>query len=289
MQETFLNYIKSQKGLSDNSIKAYGKDVERFLEYLSEEELQLEGLQRHQFRGFLAELNYRKLSKTTINRVLAGVKCYIEFLVRGGYKDTAGILELEGLRTPEHLPTFLYEKEVAELVDFECKTRLDFRDRLILQMLFSTGMRVSELVAVNLTDISFSQKEIRTIGKGNKERIVLFNDKCKRFMDEYLAIRGEFRSEPTERALFLNDRGGRLSDRSVRTILKNRMYDTSIRAKISPHSLRHSFATALLRNGADVKSVQTLLGHSNLSTTQIYTHLTLDELKDVHSHFHPHG
>lgn len=288
-QEKYLAYLRSQKGLSERSVEAYRKDMERFLAYLRKEGLDSQQIERAHFRAFLAELNYQRLSKSTINRIIAGVKSYIRFLVREGERDQADILEVESLKRPKHLPKFLFEKEVQELLDFECKDKSDYRDRLIIELLFSTGMRVSELVSVDVTDISHKAREIRITGKGNKERIVLFSKKCSEILDSYLKIRGQFPVLPGERALLLNVRGGRISDRSVRSILERRVKSSSLNRGVSPHALRHSFATFLLGKGADIKTVQSLLGHANLSTTQIYTHLTLEELKEVHATFHPHG
>ncbi len=285
----FITYLQAQKGLSPKSVTAYTKDVSMFLDFLKNENLELNNLERQNMRAFLAECNHRGLSKNSINRILSGIKSYTRFLCRNGYKDTAGILEIESQRKPEHLPNFLFEKEVNELADFECNTSQDYRDKLIIELLFATGLRVAELVSINLTDISYKMREIRITGKGNKERIVLFSQQCEKILSSYLQIRASFKPQPTENALLLNNRGTRLSDRSIRNILNQRIINTAVHKKISPHTLRHSFATYLLQNGADIKTVQTLLGHSNLSTTQIYTHLTLEELKDVHATFHPHG
>lgn len=285
----FITYLQAQKGLSPKSVTAYTKDVSMFLDFLENENLELNNLERQNMRAFLAECNHRGLSKNSINRILSGIKSYTRFLCRNGYKDTAGILEIESQRKPEHLPNFLFEKEVNELTDFECNTNQDYRDKLIIELLFATGLRVAELVSINLTDISHKMREIRITGKGNKERIVLFSQQCEKILSSYLQIRASFKPQPTENALLLNNRGTRLSDRSIRNILNQRIINTAVHKKISPHTLRHSFATYLLQNGADIKTVQTLLGHSNLSTTQIYTHLTLEELKDVHAIFHPHG
>lgn len=285
----FVTYLQAQKGLSQKSVTAYTKDVSMFLDFLENEHLELNNLERQNMRAFLAECNHKGLSKTSINRILSGIKNYIRFLCRNGYKDSAGILEIESLRKPEHLPNFLFEKEVNELADFECRTNRDYRDKLIIELLFATGLRVAELVSINLTDISYKMHEIRITGKGNKERIVLFNQRCEKALNSYLQVRSSFNPHPTEKALLLNSRGTRISDRSIRNILNQHIVNTAIHKNISPHALRHSFATYLLQNGADIKTVQTLLGHSNLSTTQIYTHLTLEELKDVHATFHPHG
>ena len=287
--EPFITYLQAQKGLSEKSVTAYIRDVSMFLDFLQAENLCIEKLERSNIRAFLAECNHKKLSKTSINRILSCIKSYIRFLCRNGYKDTAGILEIESQKKPEYLPSFFFEKEVKELADFECTTSQDYRDKLIIELLFATGLRVAELVSINLTDISPKMREIRITGKGNKERIVLFHKQCEKTLSAYLTVRNEFKPLSTENALLLNNRGTRLSDRSIRNILNQRLITTAIHKNISPHTLRHSFATYLLQNGADIKTVQTLLGHSNLSTTQIYTHLTLEELKDVHKTFHPHG
>lgn len=287
--EPFITYLQAQKGLSEKSVTAYVRDVSMFLDFLQAENLSVEKLERSNIRAFLAECNHKKLSKTSINRILSGIKSYIRFLCRNGYKDTAGILEIESQKKPEYLPSFLFEKEVKELADFECTASQDYRDKLIIELLFATGLRVAELVSINLSDISLKMREIRITGKGNKERIVLFHKQCEKTLNDYLSVRSDFKPSLTENALLLNNRGTRLSDRSIRNILNQRLITTAIHKNISPHTLRHSFATYLLQNGADIKTVQTLLGHSNLSTTQIYTHLTLEELKDVHKTFHPHG
>lgn len=285
----YLLYLKTQKGLSDNTLTAYKNDIDRFFRYLKSEKLTIETIDRSNFRSFLAELNSEKLNKRSINRIISGIKNYIQFRIRLGYKDTADIMEVELLKEQKYLPEFLFEREADELLSFEGNDKYDTRDHLILELLYSTGVRVSELVNINIVDVAFKSREIRVTGKGNKQRIVLFGNTCKAALDKYLLIRSEFNPVPGERALLLNHRGKRISTRGIRNIIDKRIIRTSINKNISPHSLRHSFATALLKNGADIKTVQLLLGHSNLSTTQIYTHMTLDELKKIHATFHPHG
>lgn len=287
--ENYLKYITVQKGLSQNSINSYKKDLLKFSEYLNKESLKIEGLQRYQFRGFLADLNKEKLSTTTINRILASIRGFIKYKIRFDYKDSAGILEIESQKTSRYLPTFLFDDEIKELINFECKSKWDYRDRAIFELIVSTGIRISELVNLNLSHFNNFNYEIRILGKGNKERIVLYGDKCKTYLNEYLKIRSTFLPGNNENALFLNNSGKRLSDRGVRFILTKRTDEMAMKKKISPHSLRHSYATLMIKNGADIRTVQILLGHSSLSTTQIYTHLNLDELKDVHYKYHPHG
>ena len=287
--ENYLKYLIVQKGLSENSVKSYKKDLTKLAEYLTKESLELDKIKRYQFRGFLAELNREKLSNTTINRVLAAIKGFIKYKIRYGYKDSAGILEIESLKKKNYLPTFLFNEEIEELLNFDCEKKEDYRDKALFALILSTGLRVSEAVSLNINDIIENNFEIRVIGKGNKERIVLYGQKCLDYINKYLSVRNEFLKKNDTPALFLNSQGERLSDRGMRLIVEKRTMQIALNKKISPHSLRHSFATLLVKNGADIRSVQILLGHASLSTTQIYTHLSLDELKDIHYKYHPHG
>jgi integrase/recombinase XerD len=287
--EKFLTFLKVQKGLSDNTYTAYQKDLIKFESYLKSESLDLEGFKRHEFRGFLADLNRQKLSNKTINRILSSIKGFIKYKIRYGYIDSANILEVESPKTGKHLPKFLFEEEMDELISFECRKKEDYRDRALFELIFSSGLRVSELTSLDIGQISSREKSIRITGKGNKERTVLYGEKCSGFISEYLKKRGEFYPSNDEKALFLNTRGKRLGQRGVRYILNRKTRQIALKKNISPHSLRHSFATALIRNGADIRTVQFLLGHSSIATTEIYTHLGLDELKDIHYKYHPHG
>lgn len=285
--EKYLLYLSSQKGLSQNTIISYRNDLMKFCDYLTNERLDFENIKRIHFRGFLAELSKNKMDKKSINRILAGIKGFVRYKIRYGYKDKANILEVESQKTSKYLPKFLFEEEFDELINFNCSKKEDFRDRAIFELIFATGLRVSELTLLNVSDISSFNNQIKIIGKGNKERIVLYGEKCKNIIKDYLKVRKDF--SPKDNTLFLNQKGAPLSQRGIRHILDKRIKEVSLKKKISPHSLRHSFATAMIRNGADIRTVQTLLGHSSLATTQVYTHLGLDELKDIHYKFHPHG
>lgn len=287
--DDFLKYLQAQKGLQENSIISYKKDLQKFNEYLKKENLDINSLKRFEFRGFLAELNHEKLNNKSINRILSAIKGFIKYKIRFGYKDTASILEIESLKTSKYLPKFLYDDEMEQLISFECKSKEDYRDRAIFELLFSTGIRISELVNLNMNQFKIIDKKIKILGKGNKERIVLYGEKCKKYLEEYFHIRNQFLQNDDCEALFLNKDGNRLSDRGIRYILYKRIEEIALNKNISPHSLRHTFATSLLKNGADIRTVQILLGHSSLATTQIYTHLSLDELKDIHYKYHPHG
>ncbi len=286
--DNYINYLKSQKGVSDNCIKAYFNDLMKFHDYLKNENLSLDNLKRHEFRGFLAELSRLKLKNSTINRILASVKGYIRYKTRFGFYDSAGILEVDSLKNKKYLPKFLFENEVEDLIGFPCVSKEDYRDRAMFELIFSTGLRVGELIRLDIIHLNGKKNEINVIGKGNKERIVIYGRRCKDYLDEYLKVRDKFMPKDKD-ALFLNNGGRRLSDRGVRFLLDKRITQIAFAKSISPHSLRHSFATCLIRNGADIRMVQTLLGHASLATTQIYTHLNIDELKDIHYKYHPHG
>lgn len=288
--ESYLDYLKSQRGLSLNSISSYAKDLQRFYQFLKREGVSLDGLERYRFRAFLAELNAERLSPSTINRIISAVKGLIRYRLRAGYADSGSILEIESLKKGQYLPLFLFENELSQLLGFTCKKKEDFRDHLLFELLFATGLRISEAVSLNVSSPDMQGRQIKVLGKGSKERIVLFSRECAKSLHYYLEqVREQFKPATGEEALFLNLQGSRLSARGVNYLLDKRVQEQALVKKISAHALRHSFATSLLKNGADIRTVQTLLGHSQLSTTQIYTHLGLDELKDMHYRFHPHG
>jgi site-specific recombinase XerD len=284
--DKYVEYLSSQKGLSKNSIKSYQSDLLKFQEYLSSENLSFDNIKRSDIRGFLSELNNNNMSKTSINRIISSLKGFIKFNIRFGYRDKAGILEMESQKTSKYLPVFLFDDEFDKLISFDCSKKEDFRDRAIFELIFCTGLRVTELINLNIEDLDGSN-ELKIIGKGNKERLVIFGSRCGHYLEEYQKNRCKYKAKSN--ALFLNHLGERLTDRGVRFLLDKRISEISINKNISPHSLRHSFATCLIRNGADIRTVQTLLGHASISTTQIYTHLGLDELKDIHYKYHPHG
>lgn len=283
----YLDYLSSQKGSSENTKKSYQKDLTKFFNYLESENIDFSEMKRSDFRSFLAELNRGKLENSSINRMISSIKGYVKYKKRFGYIDKSGILEIESLKTKKYLPNFLFDEEYSKLISFARNNKEDYRDIALFELIFSTGLRVSEAVSLQLSDVRNKNGEITIIGKGDKQRTVIYGDKFKKALSEYLAIRDQF--NPKTNSLFLNNKGGALSDRGVRYILEKRIKETALLKNISPHGLRHSFATTLIRNGADIRTVQILLGHSNLSTTEIYTHLGLDELKDIHYKYHPHG
>ncbi len=285
--DNYISYIDAQKGLSHNTQISYNNDLHIFYEYLKRENIYINSITRSNFRNFLFHLNSEKYSSTSVNRIISAIKGFIKYKIRYGYEDSASILEVELQKTKKHLPVFLFDDELNQLISFNCSKKEDFRDKAIFELIFATGVRVSELVSVNCYDIN-SNREIKIKkGKGNKERVVIYGEFCELILASYLKYRDEF--NPNDDALFLNHSGNRLSERMIRYIINKRIDEVSMIKKISPHSLRHSFATSMVRNGANIRSVQSLLGHESIATTQIYTHLTPDDIKDTYKRFHPHG
>ncbi len=291
--EKFIDYLASQKGLSDNTVKGYTKDLNAFFDYFIDKKIESD-LRRDDFRGFISDLITKGNSNSSINRILAALKGFTKYKLRSGDKTFSVILDVDSLKQKKHLPNFLFDREVDILLDFECLSVFDYRDKAIIELLFSTGLRCSEALSLRISDIKKNNFNLRIKGKGSKERIVIYNKYSQDIIFQYLTLRKEtelsknINSSP-ESPLFINSKFKPLGDRSVRKIIEQRIEQSALVKNISPHSLRHSFATSLLRNGADIRTVQMLLGHSKISSTQIYTHLTTDQLKDMHYKYHPHG
>lgn len=286
--EKFLTFIDIEKNYSPHTILNYKLDLVEFVDFI--EDKPLEKVEYNDFRRFLAQLRSNQFKPRTLARKLSSIRSLFKFLQREGYiKENPAVL----LMTPKldkTLPKFLSEVEMTQLI--EAPKLLKYagqRDRAIFETLYSSGLRVSELVGLNIDHIDFIGNIIKVMGKGKKERIVPIGDQALKEIREYLKARPVNKEGVKERAVFLNKNGRRLTDRSIRNIINKHVLLTSMKMKVSPHVVRHSFATHLLNRGADLRSVQELLGHVNLSTTQIYTHITTDRLKSVYDKAHPHA
>lgn len=285
--EKFLFFLEIERNYSPHTILNYKLDLMEFVRFI--EEKPLEKVIYNDFRRFLAQLRSQQYKPRTLARKLSSIRSFFKFLQREGYiKENPAVL----LMTPKldkTLPHFLSEKEIVDLIEApSIMQSAGQRDRAIFETLYSSGLRVSELVGMNVEHIDFIGNVIKVLGKGKKERIVPIGDRALKAIHNYLASR-PFKEEGKERAVFLNKSGRRLTDRSIRNIINKHLLTTSVKMKVSPHVIRHSFATHLLNRGADLRSVQELLGHVNLSTTQIYTHITTDHLKSVYDKAHPHA
>lgn len=283
--EKFLSFLEIEKNYSPYTILNYKLDLIEFVEFI--EDKPLEKVEYNDFRRFLAQLRSNQFKPRTLARKLSSLRSLFKFLQREGYiKENPAVL----LMTPKLdkiLPHFLSELEMTQLIEApELLKTAGQRDRAIFETLYSSGLRVSELVGLNVGHIDFIGNVVKVMGKGKKERIVPIGDKALKEIRNYLSTR-KVKDENQARAVFLNKNGARLTDRSIRNIINKHLLSTSVKMKVSPHVVRHSFATHLLNRGADLRSVQELLGHANLSTTQIYTHLTTDRLKSVYDKAHP--
>ncbi len=298
-QEEFLQYLKSVRGASQHTLRAYRKDLGQLLDFLSgnDEVNSWEDVSDAHLRRFLGNLSERGKAQTSLARKLSCFRSFFTYLCQHKGLPLNPTVGLVSPRLPRRLPQFLDPGEIEKLLAAPPKDiPLGLRDRAILEMLYSTGLRVSELVSLSLNQIQ-GQAELRVRGKRDKERVVFLGAPAIEALDNYLRIgrqalaKGGKKSERTgkgkDEAVFLNRRGGRLTDRSVRRILHKYIMLTCARHGLSPHSLRHTFATHLLEGGADLRVIQELLGHSSLSTTQIYTHTSLRHLKEVYSRTHP--
>lgn len=281
--DKFIRYLQIEKEMSVHTIRNYTIDLMAFAEFLGDKKI--EEVDYLTLRKFLAHLRSMNLNKSSIARRISCLRSFFKFLMREGYIKTNPISGLSTPKKEKKLPAFLEENEVVKLLEVPADDLAGSRDKAVLETLYSSGMRVSELTAINVDNVDFVAEVVKLYGKGKKERLVPIGNKALRVIRNY---RGKLPKKFSSRkALFLNKRGERFSDRSVRQIVEKYILMISKKENISPHTLRHSFATHLLNRGADLRAVQELLGHANLSTTQIYTHVTTERLKDVYDKVHP--
>ncbi|MEW6698571.1 MAG: tyrosine recombinase XerC [Bacillota bacterium] len=290
----FIDFLKLQKNFSDHTVEAYQKDLFDGLDYFATvlavpvEQIQPSAINGRLLRGFLASLQQRKLSRATVARKLASWRSFFRFIYNHGVVKANPMLRMANPKQEKRLPIFLYQEEAGQLVEApETTTSLGLRDRALLELLYATGIRVSELVTLDRHDIELNRGYLRVMGKGSKERLVPIHDRAVAALEHYMRHVRPGIAQQDCSSLFVNYKGTRLSDRGVRKIIDKYCRQVGLNNNISPHAIRHSFATHLLDNGADLRSVQELLGHVSLSTTQIYTHVTKQKLKKVYKLHHP--
>jgi integrase/recombinase XerC len=286
----FLAYLRHEKNASPHTVAAYGRDLREVAAYLKGREVRWDKAGNVVLRGYLAELHEKKRKRSTIGRKLAALRSFYDFCVRTKRiaENPAKILATP--RQDKRVPSFLTEDETAELLDLPRSSEpLDLRDKAILELFYATGIRVSELVGIEAADIHFGERLVRVRGKGKKERIVPFGGKAREALEAYGRARAGLAREGAAggAAFFLNYRGGRLTARSVQRMVLKYIRRTAVSRRISPHSLRHSFASHLLGRGADLRVIQELLGHASLATTEKYTHVDLRQLLSVYKKSHP--
>jgi integrase/recombinase XerD len=290
--DLFLNYLVVEKGLAGNTLESYSRDIVKYLEFLESRGCGTpDKIRSLDVATFIASLKDAGLGARSRARALSSVRMFHRYLVIENYCETNPSTIIEAPRTIRKLPEVLNLREVDALLAAAAGTdAVDIRDRSMLDLLYATGLRVSELVALKLANVNTTAGYLLTYGKGDKERLVPMGESASSSVAEYIrTVRREQDRKGDNQFLFLTRLGDRMSRQSFWNIIKKRAKQAGISKNISPHTLRHSFATHLLENGADLRSVQIMLGHADLSTTQIYTHVTRERLKKIHEQFHPRG
>lgn len=284
-KEAFSLYLEIERNLSPHSIRAYRQDLDMFHAFLAEQPL--EEVDYRTLRRFLGFLKQQGYERSTIARRMAALRTYFRFLARERMVKGNPAVGLQSPKQARKLPHFLDWEELQRLLATPGQSALGLRDRALLELLYATGMRVSEIAELSIRQLNWEEAEIRVVGKGTKERMVLMSESAMRHVRRYLeTARPLLKPVDTDR-LFLNRQGKPLSSRSIDRMLKLHARNAGITKPVSPHTMRHTFATHLLEGGADLRVVQELLGHSSLSTTQIYTHVSQDRLRQVYQQAHP--
>jgi tyrosine recombinase XerC len=288
----FVTYLKIERNYSQHTVDSYELDLSDFVKFLADENGTLppiEDVDHLTIRSYLANLQERHLARSTVVRRLSSLRSFYKYLCRHGYLDTDPTSALSSPKIQRRLPEFLEISEVELLLSAPDRNDIiGLRDQAILELLYTTGMRVSELLSLNLPDIDMVNAIVKVRGKGKKERIIPIGGPAMSALNEYIKRHSELAGDKSIQAIFLSERGNRIPDsKSIGRRITKYAQSVGIKKKITPHTFRHTFATHLLNAGADLRSVQELLGHTNLSTTQIYTHVTADRLKKVYEKTHP--
>ena len=292
MEEYFINFLKTlklEKNYSNLTILNYGKDLKLFNQFLKDEKIyDIKKIDYQIVRRYLVFLYDREYSRKTISRHISTLRSFFKYLASQKKINKNPMNLISNPKQEKKLPKFLYYDQVEKLLDIpDVNDPFGLRDKTILEILYSTGIRVSELINIKIQDIDFNRNTIKILGKGNKERYVIFGKVLKDILDKYLKEARPVLVKDDNNYLILNRFGKKISARGVEDILNKVVRNGGLDYHISPHTLRHTFATHMLDNGADLKSVQELLGHSNLSTTQVYTHVTNERLRSVYLKTHP--
>lgn len=292
--QQFIRYLQIEKNASQHTVDSYRADIELFVSFARSQgvcEAIFENVTSVLIRAYLADLKQKEYARTTIARRIASLRSFFRFLCREELVTGNPFSAIHTPKLAKRLPSFLDVGEVTELLRLPKPNLLGYRDTAILELLYASGLRVGELVGLSLQDVDTASQYLLVYGKGAKERIVPVGRVALTALQRYLThsrsvLSAKYKNKPHQK-LFVNSQGGPLTDRSVRRIVDKYVTMLALHKKVSPHTLRHTFATHLLNNGADLRSVQEMLGHVNLSTTQLYTHITKDKLKAVYSNAHP--
>ncbi|SUM72144.1 tyrosine recombinase XerC [Staphylococcus hominis] len=287
IQKKFLNMLKVERNFSDHTLKAYHDDLAQFNQFLEQELLNLRTFEYKDARNYLSYLYSNNLKRTTVSRKISTLRTFYEFWMTQDTSVNNPFIQLVHPKKEQYLPQFFYEEEMEALfntVSNDAKKGL--RDRVVIELLYATGIRVSELVNIKVMDLDMNLPGVKVLGKGNKERFVPFGEFCRQSIEQYLEKFKPLRSK-SHPYLIVNMKGDPITERGVRYLLNDVVERTAGVTEIHPHKLRHTFATHLLNQGADLRTVQSLLGHVNLSTTGKYTHVSNQQLRKVYLSAHP--
>lgn len=281
----YINYLQIERQLSPNTIDAYKRDLTDFFKFTNKN---YKDINKKDIINYITCLNKENISSKTINRHIVSIKNYFKFLERNNYINDDPCIDITGLKTPKTMPRVLSYEEVDKLLNIKLTDAYSYRNKAMLELMYSSGLRVSELLNLELDNIDFNMNLVRIFGKGSKERVVPMSDTATKYLSLYINLyRNSLVKNNNTNIIFLNSRGNKLSRQGFFKILKKIAFENGINKDISPHTLRHSFATHLLNNGADLRSIQTMLGHENIETTEIYTHVSDNYVRENYDNAHP--
>lgn len=280
--ENYRNYLKYERNYSDNTVSAYINDLNKYEEFLKKNILESDAEDLEKYLKYIGGMQ-----STTVAHKITAIKSYFNYNIKRGIVKSNPANKVSRPKLAKHLPEYLTEEEVSKLLDVEIKSPYDFRNKTILELLYSSGIRISELVNIKTPNYDSEECLIRIMGKGSKERIIPLGDYAINIMNDYMNNYRPLINKKFTDYIFINNRGDKISRQFIFKVIKKEALKKGIKKEISPHTLRHTFATHLLKNGADLRIIQELLGHENISTTQIYTHVTNNKLKSDYETYFP--
>lgn len=287
--EDFESYLLLEKKYSKNTIASYQNDLSKFKEYFIKEKKSLKSLDNNDLKAYVQSIN-KSMSAKSVSRNISTLKSFYKFLMIEKYVNKSPLTNVVNPKVKKELPKVLSEEEVIKLLDFQITDNYGYRNKAMLELMYSSGLRVSELINLKMTDVDLELEVVRIFGKGSKERIIPLGAYASLALKDYITYyRGSLLKKKNSDYLFLSSRGDKMTRQAFFKILKKIAKEQGIKTEFSPHTLRHSFATHLLKHGADLRSIQELLGHSDVSSTQIYTHISNEKLKENYKEAHPHG